>query len=68
MGFEDLEDVDASCNQCGHEFDQEELVSAAFSGKCPACGCGFSGDIVDKGSSTNRPFSYDPNQDFKTEP
>ena len=56
-------DIDASCNQCGHEFDEKEIFKLAATGECPVCGCG--GAV--EGDQANGPFSYDPNQDLKTE-
>ena len=57
-------DVDASCHQCGHDFNTEEILHIAATGECPVCGCG----APVEGGSGSGPFSYDPNQEFKTEP
>lgn len=55
--------VDASCNQCGHELDAGEIFGVCIGGECPACGCG--GDV--EGEPGSGPFSYDPMNDYKTE-
>jgi hypothetical protein len=56
-------DINASCSQCDHEFDADEIFSVCINGECPVCGAGG----VAEGDSGSGPFSYDPAQDFKTE-
>jgi len=58
-----------SCSQCDHEFEEQEEYQVLISGRCSACGSelGLADQHEQHLDQGNTPFSYDPNQDFKTE-
>lgn len=57
-----------SCSSCGYTFEDEEEIVAQITGVCPLCNYGSGeNDNHSNPKDGSAPFSYDPNQDYKTE-